>query len=799
MRRSKIGLITLLICLTNIFQANAIAYLVDGIVYTTTGTTGENELLVTSGGDNATYTGAITIPAGMNLDGVDYRVVGIGNYAFRNTTITSIDMPEGLLTIGDEAFANCTSLTSVKIPSTVTSIGTTCFLNCGFTSITLPASLTTIGKEAFLKNSKLTNIVIPDNVTTMGERTFEGCTALKSITVGKGVTALPKKFAFQCTALSQVTFNGTITNIGEWAFSECEALTSIPLPEGLTSISDYAFSPSGITSITLPASLELLGRQVFDSSKLSTAIFLGADTEIGYGAFQQTPIESVTLPQNLRSLPNLAFYKCTSLKSISLPASIVSIGESAFSFTPLESITLPQNLTTIGDAAFNSCDSLSTVTNTSTRLRSVGEHTFYGCRKLTSIELPNAITVGNSAFNACSSLTSVNLPMVESLGASAFAGCKHLRQASLSESLTRINNSTFYGCDSLRTITGCENIDTIDANAFNRCYYLDSIPAMKKLKFVGKWAFWYCTHLNWQLPEGLTTIDNYAFDGCVKQERTLPSTIEYIGDYAFRTCKMPSYLVIPNATTHLGSNAFEGCGEIDSISFGTGLKVIPPYAFHRLTDRIGNITATGEWYEFSGALRKVEIPDNIEEIGESAFHHCWDVDTIIIGDGVTTIGKKAFYNCYAKYLSIGKSVTTIEELSFSRGAGNERYRKIICKAANPPVFIGDNFGTIDINAELIVPVGSKELYQAADIWKVFTNITEQNFSAGDIEDIKNEKINITINGNIVEFTHLTQGDAVTIYNLAGQLVSQSTSKSISLPAGVYIVKINDNVSKINIK
>ena len=214
---------------------------------------------------------------------------------------------------------------------------------------------------------------------------------------------------------------------------------------------------------------------------------------------------------------------------------------------------------------------------------------------------------------------------------------------------------------------------------------------------------------------------------------------------------------------------------------------------------MGRIHATGEWYEFSGALRKVEIPNNIEEIGECAFLQCWDVDTIIIGDGVTTIGAKAFYDCYAKYLSIGKSVTTIEELSFSKNAGNDRYSKLICKAANPPVFIGDNFSTLDINAELIVPVGSKEAYQNAPIWKVFTNITEQNFSAGDIDDIENETINIKINGNNVEFTHLTQNDTVTIYNLAGQLISQSTSTSIYLPAGVYIVKINDKVSKINIK
>ena len=180
------------------------------------------------------------------------------------------------------------------------------------------------------------------------------------------------------------------------------------------------------------------------------------------------------------------------------------------------------------------------------------------------------------------------------------------------------------------------------------------------------------------------------------------------------------------------------------------------------------------------------------------------MDTIIIGDGVTTIGAKAFFDCYAKYLSIGKSVTTINELSFSRNGGNDRYRKIICKATNPPIFNGGNFHTLDVNAELIVPVGSKELYQTADTWKAFTNITEQNFNAGGIvtgiENIENnDNINISLNGNNVTFDGINPNNVISIYNLSGQLISQSTATSINLPAGIYIIKVNDKVVRINIK
>ena len=799
-------LITLLLCLIACIKANADvsgAILVDGIAYTTTGTTGENELLVTS---YSSYSGNIKIPAGMNLDGVDYRVVGIGQQAFENTAITSIEIAEGVLTIDYGAFANCTSLTKVTLPSSITTIKQLAFHNCGFSTITLPASLTTLGAKSFSKCANLTNIVIPDNVTQMGTNTFENCPKLTSITVGKGVTIIPNYFANNCTALTQVIINGVVSSIGNNAFYNCDALKSITLPEGLLEIGVTAFSDSGIESIIFPASLEYLGESAFATSNISSATFLGEDTQIEYGAFLRSSIENVSLPANLRVIPDLCFYQCKQLESINLPNSVTTIGKSAFSSSPLTSITLPQNLTTIDNYVFSGCNSLTTVTNSSNKLRSIGEKAFYECKNLTSIDLPTVIFVGNSAFNSCHSLTSAKIPNATHLGASAFAACVSLNEIKLCDNLNRINNYTFYGNSDLTSIDIPSAVTAIEHNAFENCYTLENITGGENIDTIYDKTFYNCTNLIWQLPEGISTIKNSSFEGCKKFESTLPSTLKHIGDKAFTNSKMPSYLIIPDELTHLGSYAFSGCGEIDSISFGSGLKVISPYSFQQLTASMGKIAATNEWYEFNGALKFVKISDNIEEIGEYAFYQCWQIESIEIGDGVTKIGGYSFYDCpRATALTIGKSVTTIGEGAFYNTNAVKYFKKIICKASNPPTCEGAaTFGRNgDFNAELIVPVGSKSAYQSAPVWKNFTNITEQNFNAGDvttgIEDVNNNDndINININGNTIEVANTY--NSIYIYNLCGLPVYQGKASTIELPSGIYILKTNNIVKKIQIK
>ena len=153
----------------------------------------------------------------------------IGEYAFYNcTSLTSIEIPDGVTTIGDEAFDYCTNLSSIEIPASVTTIGDYAFEGCSSltkVAFTANSSLTTIGTYAFAYCSSLMSIQIPDGVTTIGEGAFGGCTSLTSI-------ELP----------------ASLTTIGEYAFERCTSLTSIEIPASLTTIEDFAFSDC--TSLT---------------------------------------------------------------------------------------------------------------------------------------------------------------------------------------------------------------------------------------------------------------------------------------------------------------------------------------------------------------------------------------------------------------------------------------------------------------------------------------------------------------------------------------------------------------------
>ena len=252
-----------------------------------------------------------------------------------NKTITSFDELQyftGLTSIGSKAFSECSSLTSITIPSSVTSIGKGAFIECyGLTSITIPSSVTSIGSNAFSTCDNLTFITIPSSVTSIGIQAFYLCESLASITIPDGVIS-----------------------IGDLAFAYCDVLTSITIPSSVTSIGNGAFGGcSGLTSISVDSS-----NQYYNDGNGSNCIIETSTNILVRGC------KNTVIPSSVTSIGDGAFSYCTGLTSITIPSSVTSIGYSAFiGCSGLTSITIPSSVTSIGNYAFYRCTGLTSITS----------------------------------------------------------------------------------------------------------------------------------------------------------------------------------------------------------------------------------------------------------------------------------------------------------------------------------------------------------------------------------------------------------------------------------------------------
>ncbi len=296
---------------------------------------------VTSDFNGSLYSGSVNIPTRVRegMRAYLYKVIGIGDRAFYNCTgLTEVTLPNSVTSIGDAAF-EYTGLKEVTIPGSVTSIGVNAFGGCrSLTKIEVAEdSKYFCSKDGVLFTKDMTELLqcpcalplasydIPDGVTTIGTYAFNYCTGLTSVTIPNSVTEIGR-FAFQgCTGLTEVTIPNSVTEIGNEAFYNCTGLTELN------------FNATACTS----AGSSSYGR-AFDGCTNISTVNIGESVTIipGYLCYGLTGLTEVTIPESVTSIGSSAFYGCTGLTEVTIPNSVTEIGGSAFNgCSGLKSIT----------------------------------------------------------------------------------------------------------------------------------------------------------------------------------------------------------------------------------------------------------------------------------------------------------------------------------------------------------------------------------------------------------------------------------------------------------------------------
>jgi len=296
--------------------------------------------------------------------------------------------------------------------------------------------------------------------------------------------------------------NNTITITGHGSIVNAVTIPSTILVNGVnlpvTSIGAGAFQNTGITSVTIPNSVTSIGIAAFRACPSLTSVTIpNSITSIADYTFANcTGLNSVTIPLSVTSIGNYSFESCISLASVTIPVSVISIGTNAFEGSGLTKISIPISVTSIGNYTFASCTSLASVT-IPISVTSIGNEAFFKCRALTSVTIPNSVTsIGDEAFFNCFALAEVTIPSsVANIGNEVFYNCNDLTNVTIPGSVTSMGEEVFGACFSLSNVTIGNGITSIAASTFVLCPKLTSVTIPNSVSSIGANAFEACANL----------------------------------------------------------------------------------------------------------------------------------------------------------------------------------------------------------------------------------------------------------------------------------------------------------------
>jgi|GEM_PF-982389 len=645
-----------------------------------------------------------------------------GTSIYGNTTYNANTVPESAFENSDQK--GKTTLVSIQLPVTATAIGYDAFYGCSnLSSVDIPELITTIGRSAFYDCGSLITVTIPSSVSNIGGLVFYGCNQLTTIAVDSGNPdysssdgVLFNKIQTELIVCppaksGSYTIPSTVKSIGNNAFWECSDLTSIVFPDSLKTIESGAFTKcNGLNSLILPVSVVSIESSAFQECSGLTSVTVA----------WPVPLDLSNSPSVFSGTDGVNKDVCT----LNVPYGTASLYAEADQWQDFLHIVEPDNGFTVGTATANIGQKEgSTVAVT---LKANVNWSVSSDRNWLSVSPVSGTADATLTFTAEENAGNTTRTATVTVSAAGYdsqtvtvsqqGGAIELTAGTLSTTLTEAElNSTTY-----LKLTG-----TIDARDFKTMR--DSMPLLSEVDLSGATIVAYAgtegTNIWGARNYEANAIPSCAFySGEGKTSLTsvlLPETTTAISGYAFCHCSDLTTMNITSSVDSISNYVFDYCERLATITVDENNPV-----FSSVDGVLFNKSQSGLIKCPEGKSGSYTIPSTVKNIGQNAFFRC-DITSLTIPDSVQTIDEYAFNQCnWLKTLSLPVSVTSIGSYAFADCSNMNQ----ITANWSVPLDISNSVsvfrGISKTECTLYVPYGTVALYAAADQWKDFVNITE---------------------------------------------------------------------------
>ena len=457
--------------------------------------------------------------SGLTSITIPNSVTSIGEWAFSECSgLTSITIPNSVTSIGDGAFYGCSSL---PVESNLRYADTYLFeaVDKTLSTYSIKEGTKWIEGGTFYECTSLTSITIPNSVTTIGEYAFYGCSSLSTVSIGNNVKSIGRYAFDECSSLTSVAWNAKKCADFSWgSLFDDLTITSFIFGDSVEYIPEYLCYEMPITSLVIPQSVANIGYLAFKYCSSLTSVVWNAKkcADFSWGMFNGLDnITSFTFGDSVEHIPAML---CCYNKNIS-------------------TLVIPTSVTSIGESAFSGCSSVEYLSVSNNNVESIGGGAFYGLNALKEITM-KAPSVEDYCKSKLSKLLYDSAYINDDAIRKIEINGEEMIDWSIPASVTQIEDYTFYNCPSITSVTLPKTITTIGKSAFENCTSITSMDIPNKVTRIGNNAFEKCPLATITIPNNVTTIGSYAFNSCDKLSSViLGESVDSIGGKAFYGCR----------------------------------------------------------------------------------------------------------------------------------------------------------------------------------------------------------------------------------------------------------------------